>query len=117
MKRTYSLIWQAVKKIPRGKVATYGQIARVAGMDGQARLVGYALHNIPHGMEIPWHRVINSKGMISLPRLTGGYERQKKLLQKEKIMLRSEKVDLKIFGWKTTRKVWSTAPGIGKQFI
>ena len=98
----YSIIWQTVKRIPRGKVATYGQIARMTGLDGQARLVGYALHNIPHGMEIPWHRVINSKGMISLPKLSGGYERQKKLLLKEKIVIRKEKVDLKSFGWKPT---------------
>jgi len=98
---SYSAIWQIVKKIPKGRVATYGQIARLAGLDGQARLVGYALHNLPKGMEIPWHRVINSKGMISLPKLGGGHERQKKLLQREKIVFKRGRIDLDAYGWKT----------------
>lgn len=63
---TYQRIYDMVRRIPKGKVATYGQIARLSKLPGQARLVGYALHNVPEDLEIPWHRVINSKGTISL---------------------------------------------------
>lgn len=71
---TYRLIYAAVRKIPRGRVATYGDIARVARMPGQARLVGYALHATPEGIRIPWHRVVNAQGRISLGRGIAGGE-------------------------------------------
>ena len=58
----YSRIYEIVNHIPQGKVATYGQIARLAGVLGHARLVGYALHSLPDELEVPWHRVINWKG-------------------------------------------------------
>jgi len=60
---TYERIYQIVDRIPAGSVATYGQIARLAGLGGHARLVGYALHAC--GRSLPWHRVINSRGQIS----------------------------------------------------
>jgi methylated-DNA-protein-cysteine methyltransferase-like protein len=97
---SYDLIWQTVKRIPRGKVSTYGDISRIAGLGENARLVGYALHNIPHGADIPWHRVINAQGKISLPHIGGAYSLQKKLLNAEKIVLVNGKIDLKKFGWK-----------------
>jgi len=69
-----------VKRIPRGRVATYGQIATLAGLDGHARQVGYALHSLPDRSDIPWHRVINAKGEIS-PRSAGdSHELQRMLL-------------------------------------
>ena len=58
-------IYSVVRQIPRGRVATYGQIARLAGMPGHARQVGYALNALPDGLDIPWHRVINAGGGIS----------------------------------------------------
>jgi methylated-DNA-protein-cysteine methyltransferase-like protein len=61
----YSRIYIIVECIPRGKVATYGQVAKWAGLAGGARQVGYALHNLPEGSGVPWHRVINAKGGIS----------------------------------------------------
>lgn len=97
---TYSRIYQAVRGIPQGKVATYGQIARLAGMPGQARLTGYALHSLPAGEDVPWHRVINAKGEISrLPDPDSGLT-QRYLLEKEGIEFDSrDRVDLKRFGW------------------
>jgi len=62
----YKLIWQIVQQIPKGKVATYGHIAELCGLKGQARLVGYALHNLPEKTKIPWHRVINAKAYKTL---------------------------------------------------
>ena len=94
----YDSIWKSVQKIPYGRVATYGQIAREAGMESHARLVGYALHAIPRGLEIPWHRVINSSGRISLPGLSA--RRQKALLEKEGIQFSpAGKENLKVFQW------------------
>lgn len=64
---TYPAIWTAVCRIPRGKVSSYGQIASLAGFPGQPRLAGYALHNIPPGSDIPWHRVLNAQGKSPSP--------------------------------------------------
>ncbi len=62
---TWDRIYAAVRRIPRGRVATYGQIARLAGMPGHARQVGYALHALPEGSSVPWHRVVNAEGSVS----------------------------------------------------
>jgi methylated-DNA-protein-cysteine methyltransferase-like protein len=62
---TYQRIYAVVAQVPRGKVATYGQIARMADMPRHARLVGYALHALAPGNRLPWHRVVNAQGMIS----------------------------------------------------
>ena len=101
-KKNYQAIWGLVQQVPRGKVATYGEIAKLAGLLGQARLVGYALHNLPHGINIPWHRVINSKGRISLPKVSGQYDRQKKLLEKEGVVFVRDKIDLDRYDWLRT---------------
>jgi len=62
---TYPRIYAVVRRIPRGRVASYGQIARLAGLPGRARQVGYALHALPSGTRLPWHRVINARGAVS----------------------------------------------------
>ena len=61
----YAEIYRVVARIPRGRVATYGQVAVLAGVAGQARLVGYALHALREGSRLPWHRVVNAQGRIS----------------------------------------------------
>jgi methylated-DNA-protein-cysteine methyltransferase-like protein len=88
-----------VRKIPKGKVATYGEVASVSGLLRQARLVGYALHNLPPGSTVPWHRVINAQGRVSLPDTDGMYERQVRLLRKEGVVFRRGAVDLSRYGW------------------
>jgi methylated-DNA-protein-cysteine methyltransferase-like protein len=83
---TYRAIYAAVSRIPRGRVATYGQIARLAGFDGQARLVGYALHALPDGARVPWHRVVNAKGSVSHRRSGSGHDvLQRRMLEREGI--------------------------------
>jgi methylated-DNA-protein-cysteine methyltransferase related protein len=62
----YPRIYDLVRQIPKGRVATYGQIATMAGIPGHARQVGYALHSLPEFSDVPWHRVINHQGRISL---------------------------------------------------
>lgn len=61
----YRQIYATVRRIPRGRVATYGQVAAVAGLPGRARQVGYALHALEEGSDVPWQRVINHKGEVS----------------------------------------------------
>jgi methylated-DNA-protein-cysteine methyltransferase related protein len=63
---THARIHAAVRRIPRGRVATYGQVAALAGLPRQARLVGYALAALPASSTVPWHRVVNARGAISL---------------------------------------------------
>ena len=61
----YQAIYSVVRRIPEGRVATYGQVARLAGQPGRARLVGYALSALRDGIPVPWHRVVNAQGRIS----------------------------------------------------
>lgn len=61
----YDRIYAVVKRIPKGRVATYGQVAALAGLPGHARQVGYALHALPENHRLPWHRVVNAKGEVS----------------------------------------------------
>ena len=102
----YERIWAAVKRIPRGRVATYGQIAALVGMPRHARQAGYALAATPENKKIPWHRVINAQGKISL-RLrhwdSGGDNFQRILLEAEGVAFDcSGRVDFKRFRWLPT---------------
>ena len=84
---SYQRIYAVVRRIPEGRVATYGQVASLAGLAGHARQVGYALHALPKGTAIPWHRVVNAKGGISLRSMPGGELVQRGLLEREGIPL------------------------------
>lgn len=86
-----------VRQIPRGKVATYGQVAAWAGYPRQARQVGYALHGLPEDTEVPWHRVVNAKGEISL-RAFGEGGSQQSLLEAEGVVFKAGRIDLNVFG-------------------
>ena len=99
---THSRIHNVVSRIPRGRVATYGQVARLAGLDRQARLVGYAMAALPTGTRVPWQRVVNAQGAISLPDKSA--ERQRKLLEEEGVRFDARgRIDLDRFLW-TPRK-------------
>ena len=84
---SYQRIYAVVRRIPEGRVATYGQVASLAGLAGHARQVGYALHALPKGTAIPWHRVVNANGGISLRSMPGGELVQRGLLEREGIRL------------------------------
>ena len=96
----YQRIYAFVNRIPRGKVATYGQIAALAGYPGQARQVGYALNALPDDLGIPWQRVINAKGQIS-PRANPIFEQiQQQILESEGIGFDSQgRINLTQFQW------------------
>lgn len=99
-------LYALVRDIPRGRVATYGQLAHMLGFPRHARHVGNALANLPEGITTPWHRVVNADGQISM-RLTnwrsGSDALQRILLEAEDVQFSSEgKIDLKRFGWMPT---------------
>jgi methylated-DNA-protein-cysteine methyltransferase related protein len=101
MESLYSRITKVVCRIPKGRVATYGQIARLAGMPGHGRLVGYALHRLPEGSPAPWHRVVNRLGRISLPPEPFEGSLQRRLLESEGVHFDAEDaIPLKRFQWK-----------------
>jgi methylated-DNA-protein-cysteine methyltransferase-like protein len=92
-------IHEVVSRIPRGRIATYGQVARLAGLPGQARLVGYALHALPADTSVPWQRVVNARGAISTP--PGHDMRQRRLLEREGVRFDSRgRIPLASFQWR-----------------
>ena len=101
MKVTYDMIHRIVCRVPRGRVATYGQIAELAGIAGQARRVGYALSALPSGTPVPWQRVVNAKGEISLRATSGSDSLQKKLLKAEGVLFtRDGCISMDRFQWR-----------------
>ncbi|MEE3400220.1 MAG: methylated-DNA--[protein]-cysteine S-methyltransferase, partial [Eubacterium sp.] len=92
-------IYEAVKKIPYGKVATYSQIARLAGNSKMSRAVGNALHKNPDPDNIPCFRVVDAKGTLAGGFAFGGAEVQAKLLEAEGVKVSDNKVDLSIYQW------------------
>lgn len=94
-KSFYDKVYDAVMKIPRGKVATYGQVAAAAGSGGAARAVGNALHKNPAFGVIPCHRVLSAKGELAEAFVFGGVNVQKDLLEKEGVDVTDNRVDLK----------------------
>jgi alkylated DNA nucleotide flippase Atl1 len=94
----YGRIDALIRLIPRGRVATYGQIARLVGGCG-ARQVGYALASLPDDSDVPWHRVINSQGRISARSGSDNHSLQRLLLESEGITFDDERVDLGRTGW------------------
>ncbi|SOD03308.1 O(6)-alkylguanine repair protein YbaZ [bacterium JGI 053] len=96
----YDRIYAAVRRIPRGRVCTYGRVAALAGNPGAARQVGYALHALPEHTAVPWHRVINAGGRISLRRGGGAELEQRFRLEAEGVLFdQTGRVSLERFGW------------------
>ncbi len=92
-------IYSVVAMIPYGRVATYGQVAALAGAPRHARQVGYALYDLPSGASLPWHRVINARGEVS-PRSEPGWDAyQRQLLEAEGVELRRDRIDLARYRW------------------
>ncbi|HET9446424.1 MAG TPA: MGMT family protein [Steroidobacteraceae bacterium] len=93
------MILAAVRRIPRGKVCTYGNVAEVAGLPRRARLVGTVLRQTPASRGLPWYRVINAGGRISFPTGSDAYERQRHKLEAEGVVFVGGRVDLRRYGW------------------
>lgn len=92
-------IFLALSSIPAGRVVTYGQLAALAGLPRAARLAGRCLRELPEDSQLPWHRVINAQGRLSLPEGSEAYELQRKRLGDEGVELVRGKINLRRFGW------------------
>jgi len=101
LSRVFTRLIAVVRRIPRGRVASYGQVASIAGLPRYARQVGYALHALPEGSPVPWHRVVNARGGISLRPWGGGAETQALRLGAEGVEFDARgRVPLARFGWR-----------------
>ena len=97
---SYDRIWRVVARIPRARVATYGQVAALAGLPGRARQVGYAMHALPHATRVPWQRVVNARGEVSLRAEPGADRLQRALLEAEGVQFDARgRIDLARWGW------------------
>lgn len=92
-------IWQVVAAIPKGKVASYGQVAAMAGLGRQARFVGRALGKLPAGHNIPWYRVIRSNGEIAFPEGTETRRLQTEKLRLEGVEVMKGRIKMREFQW------------------
>ena len=92
-------IYLALSQVPKGKVITYGNLAKLAGMPNGARLAGRLMCELPEGSNLPWHRVINAQGKISLSENSDGYREQLARLEKDGIVMSNGKINLSIYGY------------------
>jgi methylated-DNA-protein-cysteine methyltransferase related protein len=86
-------LWGVVSAIPRGKVSTYGAVARAAGLPGRARLAGLALKVSPEGMNLPWHRVVGAGGRIVFPRSSPQHREQARRLRAEGVIVKDGRIE------------------------
>ena len=114
---SHARILAIVRRIPRGRVATYGQVAELAGFGGQARLAGYALHALPEGTPIPWHRVLGAGGRLTIVTLDPAAATTQRLrLEREGVGFDARgRVDLEVWRWRpgavrSARRVRPTPP-------
>lgn len=97
---TYERIYAVVAVVPEGRVVTYGQVTDLAGLPGRARQVGYALHALPAGSELPWHRVINARGEVSQRSELGWEGFQRQLLEEEGVVFDAQgRIELDRYRW------------------
>ena len=102
---SYPRIYAVVSRIPKGRVATYGQVAALAGLPRQARLVGYAMHALPAGSDVPWHRVVNAAGKISIRSNGLGHdELQAQLLRREGVRFIKDAIPLARYRWQPRQR-------------
>ena len=94
-----SRVFTVLAAVPSGTVVTFGQLAKLAGLPNWARQVGHILGNLPRDTQLPWHRVINAAGKISLGEESQGFKKQKARLQREGIVFNNNRVSLKEYNW------------------
>lgn len=94
------IIWQVVAAIPQGAVASYGQVAALAGYPGGARQVGAALKHLPADTALPWHRVVNAQGRLAFAADSPDGWRQRARLEAEGIVFVQQRIALRIYGWR-----------------
>ena len=106
-------VWQLVGGVPSGRVLTYGQVAALTGKRRMARRVGQALKRAPDGLQLPWHRIVNAQGRISLPRGSAAAQQQRTLLEDEGVVFERGAIDLDRYGWRHALDQVLWGPGVG----
>ena len=92
-------IWNTIRDIPKGCVASYGQIAEIAGIPRGARQVGYALRHLPDTQDVPWHRVVQASGKIAFDIDSPQFEEQKKRLAMDNVAVLAGRIDMRKYRW------------------
>ena len=92
-------IWDTIRDIPQGSVASYGQIADIAGIARGARQVGYALRALPEGHDVPWHRVIQASGKIAFDKDSPQFAEQARRLMREDVAVIAGRIDMQKYRW------------------
>ena len=105
-------IWATVSDIPKGSVASYGQIGDIAGIPRGARQVGYALRTLPKNSAVPWHRVIQSSGRIAFEKGSAAYNRQSRRLIMEDVVILEGRIDMQKYRWQPDldELLWKPSP-------
>jgi methylated-DNA-protein-cysteine methyltransferase-like protein len=105
-------IWDTIRDIPNGSVASYGQVAQIAGIPRGARQVGYALRNLPEGHDVPWHRVLQASGRIAFDKGSRGFREQRKRLLAEGVAVVEGRVDMRRHRWQPDldELLWKPSP-------
>jgi methylated-DNA-protein-cysteine methyltransferase-like protein len=96
---TWQSIYRVVARIPRGRVATYGTVARLTQLPGRARLVGTALKNLPSRAKVPWHRVLGAGGRLAFPEGSDAFRRQCARLRREGVHMVRNRISMERYGW------------------
>jgi methylated-DNA-protein-cysteine methyltransferase-like protein len=110
---SYRKIWEQAALIPEGQVASYGQIAKQAGLPPRAaRMVGRALGAAPQELQLPWHRIVNAQGRIAIPESSPGYKRQQELLRAEGVEVEKGALDMDRYRWEPTLDELVWGPGM-----
>jgi methylated-DNA-protein-cysteine methyltransferase-like protein len=113
---TYARIYAVVARIPRGRVANYGQVSELAGLKGAARQVGYALAALKSGTDLPWHRVVNAAGGISVRAQAGGKPLQRVMLESEGVEFDAAgRVNMNRYRWRPRRRTIGSKPARGEK--
>ncbi|MEQ1580394.1 MAG: MGMT family protein [Steroidobacteraceae bacterium] len=107
-------ICAAIGRVPRGRVCSYGEIARVAGLPGRARLVGTVLRNSPTKRKLPWFRILTASGKLAFPEGSEPYLEQRRRLEAEGVRFVNARVDLKRFGWPRESSLDEALWGMGE---
>jgi methylated-DNA-protein-cysteine methyltransferase related protein len=97
--KNYAAIYAAIRRVPRGKVCSYGGVAQLANLPRRARLVGTALKNSPRSLRLPWYRIVTASGRSAFPVGSEPYRKQRSLLENEGVQFQSNRIDMHRFGW------------------
>jgi methylated-DNA-protein-cysteine methyltransferase-like protein len=96
---SFAAIYAAIRRVPRGKVSSYGAIAQLAKLPRRARLVGTALRKSPRSLNLPWYRIVTASGRLAFPVGSDAYRTQRTRLEREGVRFANSKIDMRLYAW------------------